>query len=55
MQASEHCVRNAMNIGDMPSTLGICIPIIVVCEVRDVSYEDFKDYLSPETLFFRST
>ena len=52
MQASEHCVRNTMNIGDMPSTLGIYKPIIVVCEFRDVSYEDFQDSFPQRNIDF---
>jgi len=42
-----------MNIGDMPSTLGIYIPIIAVCEFRDVSSEDFQDYFIPRNIVFQ--
>jgi len=40
MQVS-YRVSNALNISDMPTTLGIYIFIILVCEFRDVSSEDF--------------
>jgi len=36
-------VSDALNISDMPTTLGIYISIIIVCEFRDVSFEDFQD------------
>ena len=36
-------VSNALNISDMPTTLGIYISIIIVSEFRNVSYEDFQD------------
>ena len=31
---------NALNINDMPTTLGIYISIITICEFKDVSSED---------------
>jgi len=34
-------VSNALDISDMPTTLGMYISIIIVCEFRDVSSEDF--------------
>jgi len=40
-QVSYH-VSIALNISDMPTTLGICISIITACEFRDVSSEDFQ-------------
>ena len=45
-------VSNALNISDMPTTLGIYISIITVCEFRDVSFEDFQDYFSPTNIDF---
>jgi len=36
-----YCVSNALNISDMPSTLGIYASIIAYCEFGGVSFEDF--------------
>ena len=42
--------NKGLNIGDMPTTLGIYISII--SEFRDVSSENFQDYFSLRNIDF---
>ena len=48
VQASEHCVRNALNIGEMSSKLDIFISIFTVGGFRYVSSKDFSDCFPPK-------
>jgi len=45
-------VSNALNISDTPITLGIYISIIIVCEFRDIPYEDYQDCSFPRNIDF---
>jgi len=44
---------NVLTIGDMPTTLGIYISIISLCEFRDVLSEDFQDYFPLRNIDFQ--
>ena len=48
-----YCVSNASNISDMLTTLCIYLSAVTICELRDVSSEDFQHCLALRNMDFQ--